>query len=563
MAPITDDEWADLVTHELPKASDPVIQRYLESRRALMAEEQKHRSDFSFRQALSPIAKKACEIVSKIRDDERKPGASPPPARQPATLKSWSIVRRMPKGALLRAHCCSLADIDHLVETALRTPGLCISCPSGHLATAAAREEAGLCIRYRGGADPDLGDRPPWTPDYKPGTFVPLTQAADSYPQGGKEGFVGWLKERCGGMSGPSSSGSDLMGGMLFYEPIWRAFFQRLMANLVEDGLAWLELRLTFPLVYYREGSEEPEPDYDHMFQAVEEEVATFRAGGPGFGRFWGLRVIWSTSMRNRDSRAIIESADDCIAAKLVWPQLVAGYDLADSERLGGRPLADLLPELFWFRKQCAVENVQIPFLLRTGGGSSGDRARDATGEDDVVDALLLGARRIGHATSLHRHPRLVEAVRDRRILVEGCPVFYNDTRLDPAADVAMHDGLRVLLAQGVPCALCDDDSGILPPPGKEREAGSRMTDLFWQVLDAWDEADLATLGSLAENSVRWAALEDQDPETWAQDIRAASVGAGVKAARLQQWAVDWERFCLWVVTEYGGDDGEDANVAG
>jgi hypothetical protein len=44
MAPITDEDWADLVTLELPKTSDPVVQKYLESRRALMAEEGKHRS---------------------------------------------------------------------------------------------------------------------------------------------------------------------------------------------------------------------------------------------------------------------------------------------------------------------------------------------------------------------------------------------------------------------------------------------------------------------------------------------------------------------------------------
>jgi adenosine deaminase CECR1 len=44
MAPITDDEWADLVAHELPNTADSVIQSYLESRRALMDQEQKHRS---------------------------------------------------------------------------------------------------------------------------------------------------------------------------------------------------------------------------------------------------------------------------------------------------------------------------------------------------------------------------------------------------------------------------------------------------------------------------------------------------------------------------------------
>ncbi len=44
MAPISDEEWTDLVAHELPQQSDPVIKKYLESRDALMAQEQKHRS---------------------------------------------------------------------------------------------------------------------------------------------------------------------------------------------------------------------------------------------------------------------------------------------------------------------------------------------------------------------------------------------------------------------------------------------------------------------------------------------------------------------------------------
>jgi adenosine deaminase CECR1 len=40
-------------------------------------------------------------------------------------------------------------------------------------------------------------------------------------------------------------------------------------------------------------------------------------------------------------------------------------------------------------------------------------------------------------------------------------------------------------------------------------------------------------------------------------------VGAGPKAARLQQWVVEWERFCLWVVTEYSYtySDGEDGDA--
>lgn len=252
-------------------------------------------------------------------------------------------------------------------------------------------------------------------------------------------------------------------------------------------------------MAYCREGLEIPDPDYDHMFQVIGEEVARFQAAGPGT-QFWGLRVIWST-MSDQDPRSIIEDADNCLATKLAWPDLVAGYDIARSGA-PGRPLADLLPELFWFRKQCALEGIQIPFFLSAADGDSGD---DATTDGNLFDALLLGSRRIGNALSLSRHPRLVEAVRDKRILIEAC--------LGPTASGTVRQILPALLAQGVSCALCDDDSGILHEPGPD--GAFRMTNTFWLALQECDDIDLATLGSLAENSVRWAAFEDQNAEAW------------------------------------------------
>jgi len=42
--PINDEEWADLVAHEIPPNDDAVIEKYLSSRAALIAEEKKHRS---------------------------------------------------------------------------------------------------------------------------------------------------------------------------------------------------------------------------------------------------------------------------------------------------------------------------------------------------------------------------------------------------------------------------------------------------------------------------------------------------------------------------------------
>jgi adenosine deaminase CECR1 len=277
-------------------------------------------------------------------------------------------------------------------------------------------------------------------------------------------------------------------------------------------------------LVYYREGSEIPDPDYDHMFRVIGEEVATFRAADPGRS-FWGLRLIWST-IRGQDPRSIIEDADNCIAAKIVWPDLVAGYDLAGPEYLG-RPLADLLPELFWLRKQCAGEGIQLPFFLGAG---------ECLGDGDITDgnlfdALLLGTRRIGNALSLYKHPRLIEAIRDKRILVEACLV-----------DNVMHHPLPALLAQGVPCALFSDHPGNL----SGQDGTAQMTDTLWQAVQAWDSMDLAGLGSLAENSVRWAAFEDQDAETWYVDSLSLLFNMELFCKCKQQWTPPyWCRFLV------------------
>ncbi len=44
MPPINDNDWVELVAHELPKEGNAVLQTYLKSRQTLMSEEKKQRS---------------------------------------------------------------------------------------------------------------------------------------------------------------------------------------------------------------------------------------------------------------------------------------------------------------------------------------------------------------------------------------------------------------------------------------------------------------------------------------------------------------------------------------
>ena len=217
----------------------------------------------------------------------------------------------------------------------------------------------------------------------------------------------------------------------------------------------------------------------------------------------------------------------------------------------GGRPLTDMIPELFWFKKRCIENGVDIPFFFHAGE-CLGDG--DST-DGNLFDAILLGTRRIGHGFSLYKHPLLTEMIKTKRILVESCPVSNEVLRL--AGSIKAHP-LPALLAKGVACCLSNDDPGVLG------YGCCGVTHDYWQALQGWANLGLAGLGSLAENSVRWAAFApDQSAKEWTKDVSDGVYGNGVRAERMREWRDDWEKFCEWVVLEYavqygGGDEDGD-----
>ena len=169
--------------------------------------------------------------------------------------------------------------------------------------------------------------------------------------------------------------------------------------------------------------------------------------------------------------------------------------------------------------------------------------------DQNLFDAILLGTRRIGHGFSLYKHPLLMEMVKTKKILIESCPISNEVLRL--TSSIKSHP-LPALLARGVSCALSNDDPAVLG------QRGNGVTDDFWQALQGWENLGLAGLGSLAENSVRWAAYEDQTTKEWTEDIKKGVYGEGIRASRLREWHLEFNKFCEWILLEfaleYGGD---------
>lgn len=571
----------------LPQPNDPFIQQYLSGRDALIDQEKSTRSDASFRSSLTPLAQEACAIVARIRDEERRtiwsqghnqisdpgndvaaekasvdvfPGMMFGLARKKMEeTKLWQIVRKMPKGALLHAHFDAMIDAEWLIESALATEGMALV-TQGDLGSREAREKGTVLFQYvKNPPSFEADGLTIWDQTYEAGKIVSAKEAAKRFPEGGREGFKKWLSNKCMITKEESldhhlglddiwrkfGSCFPIINSMLFYEPIFRAALRRILRELLDDGIRWVDFRIAFVFQYRREGRTDPEGGYEEMLKVFGEEVKKFQATEEGT-RFWGCRFIWTT-LRMFDKKGVVESMKSCISMKKAFPDLISGFDLVGQEDMG-RPLADLTPEIFWFRKRCLEEGVDIPFFFHAGEClGDGDQT-----DENLFDAVLLGTRRIGHGFSLYKHPLLIEMVKQKSILIESCPISNEILRL--ASSIMSHP-LPALLARGVKVALCNDDPAILG------HGQNGMTHDFWQALQGWENLGLAGLGSLAENSVRYGAYSpDQPTKGWIKDVKDGVYGQGVRAERMREWKAEWNMFCEWILIEFAieyGSDGE------
>ncbi|KAL4913789.1 hypothetical protein BDW62DRAFT_191893 [Aspergillus aurantiobrunneus] len=549
----------------VPHIDDPFVQRFLTGRLSLVQREESQRHDANLHNALPPVAKRACEIVSQacawelaqIQQDGYQSDGIPHPRLMSDRAKVrlecsdlWKIVRHLPKGSLLHGYLPAMIDTDFLIDQAFATPGIHVSAPNP-LITQRDYQEAPFVLQYCSRSTGGLPNKPTlWADSYEPSTLIGLQSAAASFPDGGEAGFRKWLKSRC--TPAPQHSHSTLGGSraisdlfnlrfpiinsILQYEPILRTCLRRIFSQLAADRIRYVEFRIAFTFQYVLEGSDEPERDYTGWFRIFQEEVERFRGSEKG-KEFHGARVIWAT-MRGLSNRDIGLSMKQCLLAKEQFPDLICGFDLLGPEG-HERPLNDLLPILFWFRGRCAEEGVDIPFIFHAGhclGG--GDQA-----DDNLFDAILLGTRRISQALSLYKHPLLIDIIKSKNILVECSP--SSNACLGLTASFQSHP-FPALLSRGVSVTFSNDSPGIF------RLGTNGLSSEFYQALVAFHNMGLTGLIMMVENSIRWSCYEDQSAKEWATDIEEAILGEGIKAARLREFYADFQKFCEWVVQNFG-----------
>lgn len=270
---------------------------------------------------------------------------------------------------------------------------------------------------------------------------------------------------------------------LLCYRPVWEQYVYDALKKLREANIMYVELRTALPSLYELDGTQYDQLDTAKIYK---KSIERFIAKYPDFV---GAKLIFAPSRKNNDTtiEAHLELAKEI---KRHIPEYFAGFDLVGQEDKG-RPLSD-------FVSQFLAASEEMSYFFHAGETNW----FGTTTDENLVDAILLGAKRLGHAYALAKHPLLLREVVLNNIGLEVNVI--SNTVLSLVRDVRNHP-LSVLFRFDLPKVLSSDDPGTW-------EADVITDDFYVAFVGvASKRSDLRMVKTLAMNSLIYSALNSTE----------------------------------------------------
>jgi adenosine deaminase CECR1 len=288
---------------------------------------------------------------------------------------------------------------------------------------------------------------------------------------------------------GPFEEQFRMRLGFMHYAPVMVPYFVSAFDSLVNTGIQHVELRsilsdgmydLEHPSGYY---------NIDSMVVVFKKAKAIIQKKHPEFS----LKIIHS-GIRFPPAYAVRADLAKAYRLKKSHPDMIVGYDLVGQEDAGLPTLRHL--DCCWLKRDslAAAYGVDVPLLLHDGE-SVWPR------NDNLLDAVLLDVKRIGHGFNLFRYPQLEQRVKEAGICVEISPL--SNFILGYSDDLRNHHGLGYH-RRGIAISLNNDDPSIFAYHGTTYD--------FWVAAVAWG-MDLDEIKKLAHNSLEYSMLGDVEKQ--------------------------------------------------
>ncbi|KAM0276495.1 hypothetical protein ACHAQH_006684 [Verticillium albo-atrum] len=441
----------------------------------------------------------------------------------------FKIAQWMPKGAHLHIHfnSCLLPDVLLNIATTMKRMFIRSNMPLTTKSDSPAFERCEIQFSIRGEGKETPGDV--FSPEYMPTQEMRFSEFLEESEK--IEGFkpMPWLQEKlmftdeeahnkCQTVLGAWSKFNGrtrMMKGLFNYETAYRRYTTLLLEDFVRDNIQYAEIRpnfMTTNQVWLDDGSRQVENK--EIMKMIIEEYENFQKQNHGY--FGGMKIIYCTP-RSFTNEQVKFALNECFDFKGRWPEWIAGFDLVGEEGQG-RPLRDFVPEFIDFRARCDAADRTIPFLFHCGETLEMGDATDG----NLLDALLLNSRRIGHGFALARHPYVMEQMKLRGTCLEVCPISNEVLGLTPRMN---GHSIYNLLANNVHCTISSDNGTLFR---------STLSHDFYQFMVGKQDTTLFGWKQLIQWSLEHACMEEE-------------LSKKVTAA----WQGLWEAFLDKVIEEY------------